>query len=219
MNEPGEATPSEPPRPLLPVALYLTRHGQTDWNLKPARCQGWAEVPLNKTGRRQARELGERLVDNGIEAIVASHLLRARQTADELRAVLGPDVTLSIDPRLAETDRGDWQGRSFAAIMKSSPTEWAAYREHPESFRFPHGESLVEQQRRVLEAVRDVVLTQRITLVVSHGGSLRLVRAFDEGAGIEAFHQMSVPNGGIVELDTTDLAPRIDRFLASEPLP
>ena len=38
--------------------LYLARHGQTDWNVKPARCQGWAEVPLNKTGRRQAHELG-----------------------------------------------------------------------------------------------------------------------------------------------------------------
>jgi probable phosphoglycerate mutase len=197
--------------------LYLARHGQTDWNVKPARCQGWAEVPLNKIGRRQAHELGERLAGAGIEAIVSSNLLRARQTADEVHAVLGPDVALDIDPRLAETDRGDWQGHSFAAIKRGSPTEWTAYREHPATFRFPHGESLAEQQRRVLAALRDAIAAQHVTLLVSHGGSLRLVRGFVEGTGIDSFHEMSVPSAATLELDTTGLVERIDRFLESEP--
>jgi len=197
--------------------LYLARHGQTDWNVKPARCQGWAEVPLNKTGRRQAHELGERLAGAGIEAIVSSNLLRARQTADEVHAVLGPDVALDIDPRLAETDRGDWQGHSFAAIKRGSPTEWTAYREHPATFRFPHGESLAEQQRRVLAALRDAIAAQHVTLLVSHGGSLRLVRGFVEGTGIDSFHEMCVPSAATLELDTTGLVERIDRFLESEP--
>ena len=134
-------TPTSPRR-RTHARLYVVRHGQTDWNLEPARCQGWAEVPLNATGRRQARELGERLRDAGIELIVSSHLLRARQTAEELRDVLGHDIPVSIDRRLAEANRGSWQGRTFEAIMKNDPDEWTAYREHPESFRFPHGESL-----------------------------------------------------------------------------
>lgn len=197
--------------------LYLARHGQTDWNVKPARCQGWAEVPLNKTGRRQAHELGERLANAGIQAIVSSNLLRARQTADEVHAVLGPEVVLGVDPRLAESDRGDWQGRSFAAIRRGSPVEWAAYHEDPASFRFPYGESLAEQQRRVLAAVRDAIATQLVTLLVSHGGSLRLVRGFVEGTGIDSFHEMSVPSAGTIEIDTTGLVARIDGFLEREP--
>jgi broad specificity phosphatase PhoE len=199
------------------LPLYLARHAQTDWEVRPARCQGWADVPLNATGRRQARELGEHLAGAGIEAIVASQLLRARQTADEVRAVLGSDVVLSVDPRLAETDRGDWQGRSFAAIKRTSLTEWTAYREHPASFRFPHGESLVEHQRRVLAALREAALAQRVTLLVSHGGSLRLASGFAAGTGIDSFHEMSLPTAAIVELDTTGLVERIDRFLETEP--
>jgi broad specificity phosphatase PhoE len=197
--------------------LYLARHAQTDWEVRPARCQGWAEVPLNKTGRRQARELGERLAQAGIETIVASPLLRARQTADEVREALGAGVVVSIDPRLAESDRGDWQGRSFAAIKRTSPTGWAAYRDDPASFRFPQGESLVEHQRRVLAALRDAVAAQRVTLLVSHSGSLRLANGFAAGTGIDSFHEISAPTAAMIELDTTGLVERIDRFLEGEP--
>jgi broad specificity phosphatase PhoE len=208
--------PPPPPHPTPPTPgarLYVVRHGQTDWNLEPARCQGWAEVALNGTGRRQARELGERLRDAGIELIVASHLLRARQTAEELRDVLGHGIPMTIDPRLAESNRGAWQGRTFASIMKNDPGEWNAYREHPESFRFPSGESLAEQQRRVLGAVGDAARTGRVTLLVTHGGCIRLLGTFLDGRGIASFHEATTPNGAALELDEPDLAARIDRFL------
>lgn len=196
--------------------LYVVRHGQTDWNLEPARCQGWAEVTLNATGRRQARELGERLRDAGIELIVTSHLLRARQTTAELRDVLGHDIPVSIDRRLAETNRGAWQGRTFVSIIKNDPQEWIAYREHPESFRFPHGESLAEQRRRVLEAVRDAARPGRVALLVTHGGSIRLLATFLEGRGIASYHDEKVSNGEALEIGETGLAARIARFLEVE---
>ena len=197
------------------------RHGQTDWNLEPARCQGWADPPLNDTGRAQARELGDRLRDSGIELIVSSHLLRARQTAEELHARLrkglGHDLPLTIDERLAETDRGAWQGRTFAAIARDQPAAWAAYREHPETFRFPQGESLVEQRRRVLAAVRDAAVTGRIALLVTHGGSIRLLRTFLDGRGIAAFHDEKVPNGEAFELDARRAGSAHRGFLGRPP--
>ena len=207
------------------MTLYLVRHGQTDWNVEPARCLGWAEVPINDAGRRQARELAATLLDKGVELIVTSHLLRATQTAEELRDELrtagGNDIPVTIDPRLAETFRGAWQGRTFASIIAHEPETWAAYREHPETFRFPQGESLVEQQRRVLEAVRDAALTGRVALLVTHGGSIRLVRAFLDGEGIETFHRAApTPNGeAALAVDPHGLVARIDRFLGLAPAP
>ena len=67
------------------MTILLLRHGQTDWNLEPARCLGWAEVGLNETGRAQARECARALAGRGLELIVTSHLLRARQTAADRR--------------------------------------------------------------------------------------------------------------------------------------
>jgi len=205
------------------MTLYLVRHGLTDWNVEPARCQGWAEVPLNRAGRRQARELANTLAGRGIELIVTSHLLRAAQTAGELRDALqaaeGREIEVTIDPRLAETFRGSWQGRTFESIIASEPETWAAFRDHPESFRFPQGESLAEQQRRVLEAVRDAALTGRVALLVTHGGSIRLVRAFLNGDGIDAFHRLKAPEGVVLAVDADGLVGRIDRFLGLAPAP
>lgn len=215
------------------ATLYLVRHGQTDWNVEPARCQGWVDVPLNEHGRAQARAEARSLADCGVRLIVTSHLLRARQTAEIILAELealeppvgtvagsGPEgparVGLLVDERLAETRRGDWEGRRFSDIIRDDPQTWRSYREHPESFRFPGGESLAEHQRRVLAAVRDAVADGRTAALVTHGGSIRLVGAFLEGDGVEAVHRMPVANGGVVEVSTAGLTERIDAFL-SEP--
>jgi broad specificity phosphatase PhoE len=195
------------------MTLLLIRHSETDWNREPARCQGWAEVELNEVGRAQARERGRALEGRGIELIVTSHLVRSRETAGLIHDELGADLPFVVDPRLAETHRGEWETRRFASIMREEPDVWRHYREHPESFRFPGGESLAAQQRRVLASLRDCALDGRTALLVTHGGSIRLARCFLEGRGIDAFHATKTSTGGVDEIETEGLAERIDAFL------
>ena len=145
--------------------------------------------------------------------MVTSHLLRARQVAEELRDALGHDIPVSIDRRLAETNPGAWQGRTLAAIEKNDPLEWAAYRERPESFRFPHGESLAEHRRRMLEAVRDAARTGRAALVVTHAGCVSLLETFLDGRGIGAFHVAQAAAGAAARARPGRPATRIDGFL------
>lgn len=196
------------------MTLLLARHCQTDWNREPTRCQGWAEVELNEMGRGQARDLGRALEGRGIELIVSSHLVRARETAEIVHETLGGDLPFVVDPRLAESHRGEWETRRFASIVREEPAEWTHYREHPETFRFPGGESLEAQQRRVLACLRDCALDGRTMLLVTHGGSIRLTRCFLSGQGIEAFHAGETVNGGLVEIATDGLSERIDAYLA-----
>ena len=202
------------------MPLRVVRHGQTDWNLEPVRCQGWADVELNETGRAQARERGRALAGAGIRLVVTSHLQRALQTAelilDELEEADGVGLhELVVDPRLAETHRGEWETRLFSEIMREEPLTWRAYREHPEGFRFPRGESLVDQQRRVLAAVRDAALDPRPALLVTHGGSIRVLRCFLDGTGLAAFHAMTTHNGALDELPSQGLIERIGEFLGA----
>ena len=203
------------------MTLYVARHGQTDWNLEPARCQGWADVELNAAGRAQARERGRALAGRGIELIVTSHLQRAAQTAQLMREELAAEadraIPLIVDPRLAETHRGDWETRLFSDIMQEEPVAWRAYRERPDTYRFPGGESLRDQQRRVLAAVRDAALDGRTTLLVTHGGSIRVLRCFLSGEGLGAFHRMTTHNGGVDEVAIEGLPGRIDAFLNGNP--
>lgn len=197
------------------MTILVIRHGETDWNREPARCQGWAEIGLNENGRAQARGQGRALAGRGLELIVSSHLRRARETAAIVREELGGELPLVLDPRLAEAHRGEWEQRLFAEIVLEDADTWRAYRERPESFRFPGGESLADHQRRVLAAVRDVARDGRPALLVTHGGSIRLLRCFLDGRGVAAFHDSGTANGAVDEVPLEALADGIDEAPAT----
>lgn len=95
--------------------LTLIRHGQTDWNLA-RRIQGSTDIPLNDTGRAQARAtatgLAERMAEQygGVRPIVvSSDLSRAHETAQIIAAELGTDVAHAY-PQLRERSYGVAEG-------------------------------------------------------------------------------------------------------------
>ncbi|MGV2853102.1 histidine phosphatase family protein [Glutamicibacter sp. AGC13] len=87
------------------MKLGFVRHGQTQWNLE-GRLQGSSDIPLNGTGRAQAREAVSVLDGGQWDAIVSSPLSRARETAqiiaDGLGLELGPSYDLLIERDYAQ---------------------------------------------------------------------------------------------------------------------
>lgn len=94
--------------------LYL-RHGQTEWN-RQGRMQGATDIPLNDTGRGQARDAAQRLVDTHIDRIIASPMLRAAETADIVAATKNLPVT--HDERLKERYFGAFDGLLLSEIRE-----------------------------------------------------------------------------------------------------
>jgi len=81
--------------------FLLVRHGETDWNAE-GRLQGHTDRPLSDYGRKQARRLADELAGSDIDAIYASDLARARETAEIVGARLHLPVVL--EPDLREKD-------------------------------------------------------------------------------------------------------------------
>jgi broad specificity phosphatase PhoE len=180
-------------------AIYLARHGETDDNREPIRAQGFTDTPLNDTGRRQAAELAARLEPLALQSMWSSDLMRARETAEIVGSRLGLEVHL--DPRLREANRGRWEGRRFIDIERECPDLYAAWRRAGSSFRFPGGESLLEQSERVIAALEAIRTSSRLpALVVCHGGSIRIVLCRSDPRGLDAFHDFVVPNVAVVPL-------------------
>lgn len=183
--------------------ILLARHGETDDNRPPLRFQGQRDTPLNDAGRAQAHALAERIAaqDPPVASLWSSDLSRARETAEIVGARIG--LTPRLDARLREGARGAWEGRLFDDVARAEPERYAAWRRAGADWRFPGGESLAEQQARVLAALAEIEDSGELpALVVCHGGSIRVVLCRADPRGLDAFHDFELPNATIVPLET-----------------
>ncbi|HWE13622.1 MAG TPA: histidine phosphatase family protein [Solirubrobacteraceae bacterium] len=179
--------------------ILLARHGETNDNLEPYRFQGFADTPLNDTGRRQAHQLAEKVAADGVASLWSSDLSRARETAEIVGSRIGRTPTL--DARLREGCRGRWEGHLMIDIERQEPDLYAAWRRAGPHFRFPGGESLLDQQKRVQAALSDIRRAGVLpALVVCHGGSIRVMLCARDPRGLDAFHDFEVPNVAVVPL-------------------
>lgn len=149
------------------MLLYLVRHGETDWNLA-RRIQGSTDVPLNDTGREQARETGRLLARRHWDAVITSPLSRAFETGSIIAAELGLP-TPSTDTDLVERQYGEAEGLDYGEMAQRFPGDTPV----------PGRESREQVIDRVLPALVAIAQAheEEAVLVVSHGGAIRAVLA------------------------------------------
>jgi len=145
--------------------LYLVRHGETDWN-RARRVQGSTDIPLNDTGRAQALATGRLLATREWDAIIASPLSRAFETATIIAGELRLPRPEAL-PTIVERGYGAAEGLDHDEIDARFPG----------STPVPGRESRERVTARVLPAL--VALADRhaaeAIIVVSHGGVIRSV--------------------------------------------
>src|SRR5438093_5554077 len=105
LSTPGAAQ-RKPVQAQQTLRIYLARHGQTDWN-REGRTQGGMDIPLNETGRQQARQLKIRLASIRLDAVYSSTLSRSRETAE---IVQGGGTVVKL-PGLIERRFGKFEGK------------------------------------------------------------------------------------------------------------
>jgi broad specificity phosphatase PhoE len=99
--------------------VCIVRHGETDWNLQ-GLTQGSRDVPLNERGRQQARAAAAYLAELPWDAIYASPLSRAWETAEIISSAAGL-FPIRSEPRLAERDFGSAEGMDVAERKRRYP--------------------------------------------------------------------------------------------------
>ena len=174
------------------TTLLLVRHGETDWN-RDGRWQGHSDTQLNEAGREQARRVAAEL--DGVDAVYASDLARAAETAEIIAAELGLPVRL--DARLRERSFGAWEGLTADEIeagFRDQHLRWLA----GEGAGADDAEPFDAFAARVRSFLEDVVDAHRdeTVLLVAHGGSIRVIHALASGLDYVRDHRSipGVPN-------------------------
>ncbi|MEN6405418.1 MAG: histidine phosphatase family protein [Thermoguttaceae bacterium] len=150
--------------------FYLIRHGETVFNAE-SRIQGQSDAPLSELGHRQAEAVAAALADAPVDAIFASPLRRALETARYLAVRLS--LPIRTDPRLMELNAGVFEGRLCAELEAENSPEFVGWLAGGDDFVIPGGESRSQLADRGCDALRSLAAEgHRTTVVVTHGGWL-----------------------------------------------
>lgn len=172
-----------------PTRLLLLRHGQTALSVE-RRYSGRGNPELTELGTRQAgaaaRYLGDR---GGVDAVLASPLQRAYDTAAAAAKALSLDVT--VDHDLIETDFGAWEGMTFQEASEYDPDlhrRWL----RDTSVRPPGGESFDDVAARVLRAQKRIIAENpgQTVLVVSHVTPIKTLLRMALAAGPSILYRL-----------------------------
>jgi probable phosphoglycerate mutase len=178
------------PKPPAPTLILYVRHGQTPTTGKvlPGRAAG---LHLAEKGTAQAAAVAERIAGlTKVDAVYASPLERARETAAPIARARGLKVT--IEKGLLECDFGAWTGAELKALAKLP--EWATVQRYPSGFRFPDGESFVEMSARICDTA--VKLKDRhpggVVVAVSHADPIKAAVADALGTHLDLFQRIVI---------------------------
>jgi probable phosphoglycerate mutase len=149
--------------------IIAIRHGETAWNVD-TRVQGQLDIGLNTKGRWQAQQVALAVAGESIQALYASDLWRAYDTALSIASVTG--LTVQTDEGLRERGFGAFEGKTFAEVEVLWPDQAVSWRKRVPDFAPEGGESLLIFRERVLHTVSALAaknMGEQIVLV-SHGG-------------------------------------------------
>lgn len=183
--------------------IIAIRHGETAWNAD-TRIQGHIDIPLSDTGRWQAARLAQALAAEPVHTIYSSDLSRAFETA---RAISQQHPELAGRPPqqmpiLRERCFGVLQGKTWAEIDTHWPDLALRWRQRDIDFAPEGGETLVQLQQRVREAVHGIAarhVGEQIVLV-AHGGVLDALYRLATGQDLRAPRTWQLGNTAINRL-------------------
>jgi probable phosphoglycerate mutase len=172
------------------TTLLLIRHGENQYTAKGRLAGRLPGVNLNANGRAQAQALGAALKGSiKLKAVYSSPLDRTMETAQYIADAQG----LAVQPRegLIETALGDWEGQTIKSLQRKKA--WRLLQERPSRMRFPDGESIPEQQARLVAEVEALLALHKpkdVIAAVGHADPIRLLVAHYIGLPLDLFQRI-----------------------------
>ncbi len=204
--KPGGRSKKDASQAVPSTLVLLVRHGRTPTTGKtlPGRAKG---LHLSAEGQAEAEAVAQRLAGIKVDAIYASPLERARETAMPFAKLAKQSI--KIDRGLLECEFGDWTGQNLADLYKLP--EWSTVQKYPSGFRFPNGESFSEMQTRMTSAIAKLTAKHRGGVVVafSHADPIKAAVADALGTHLDLFQRISISTCSVTAISYGPNGPNV----------
>jgi 2,3-bisphosphoglycerate-dependent phosphoglycerate mutase len=184
---------------MIATRIIAIRHGETAWNVD-TRLQGHLDIALNTTGIWQAGRVAHALSSEAIDAVYASDLLRAWQTANAIAHAT--NAPLLPHQGLRERGFGSFEGKTYAEIEAEWPEASAMWRKRVPDWAPPGGESLLAVRERVASTL-NTLAQQHIggqIVLVAHGGVMDILYRLATSQELQAPRSWLLGNAAINRL-------------------
>ncbi len=163
--------------------IYVTRHGQTEWN-KINKVMGKVNLPLSEVGIKQAKQTKENLKDIDFDIIISSPLLRAKETTNIINE--DRNVLVIYDNRISERDFGEMEGLTINDF--NFEDFWDYYK----NLKYVKAENIQDFFYRVHSAIIEYQekYKDKNILLVTHGGV---------NIAINCFFKEKIPQGTVLK--------------------
>lgn len=181
------------------TTVYLTRHGQTEWN-SIGRMMGWTDEDMNETGFAQAERLAARMAKMQLDAIYVSPLKRAITTG----TIVGKSHGIAPRPAegLIEINYGIWEGLTRTDVKNKWPELQQQLHDDPSELAIPGGETFKQLAIRVVGAFDEIVEAEegKHVLMVSHQGILKVLVAELMGISYRDWGKFEIRNASLTTM-------------------
>lgn len=165
------------------MKLYITRHGETLWNIEK-RFQGRKDSPLTNIGKKQAELLGKSLKHVQFDKCFTSPSFRCYETADIILKRSENEIVKSIkDERLTEIYLADWEGKLVSKMKELYKEELYLFWHEPERFYNKNGENFIDVKKRVKSFLKEIIDKYNDLnniLIVTHATPLKMIMSIFE---------------------------------------
>lgn len=183
------------------VNLILVRHTESSWNRKGI-WTGLTDIPLSRRGKREAKDLANRLKNIKLDIAYTSVLSRARETLKVIKNVLHFNSLKTVENKaLNERDYGELTGKNKWEIRKQLGEEKFKKIRRGWDFPIKNGETLKDVYGRVVPYYKKEILPKlrdgKNVLIVAHGNSLRALVKFLENISDEDIARLEIATGEV----------------------
>lgn len=181
--------------------IFIARHGETEYNrLKQMQGRG-INKPLNKTGRMQAKAIADYLIDQSIDHIFASSLMRSMETAEIIAWSYRKEY--KYYPELDEMDFGYLEGRPIEEIRSDLDEIHKNWSSGKVDFAPKDGESPTEVSERILFRTKKIIAEHSGSniLFILHGRLIRILLSEWLEYGLENMHKVPHSNGALYHIE------------------
>jgi probable phosphoglycerate mutase len=181
------------------MKLYITRHGETNYNKRGLVC-GVTNAQLTDKGIAQANLLAQDIKENkgkyNIKHIYVSPLDRARNTSKPIEDVL--NITAEVEPGIIEFNFGKYEECPVGDV------EFRKLRRQP-FMKFQNGESILSATHRIYSTIDKIIDGHKEddgnVLLVCHGTCARIISTYFNDVLESDYYNLLMNNCELIEFN------------------